>query len=202
MEFLVNWQTLIAGFLALLGALITTGVLLKQHSSDQKRYRQDRERRAFYLRASLADALSDLVEYSRECFQYVHWNKDFPQKPKQAIDILKANIEFADIVTSENLFKISSFYQVHNSRLDSYAQSDSINKKEHMLYDISLLNHYFLRLFRYARNQEKFVQDIFPTKEEIRNSVDTLIGIHEYQENFALYEEIFNEVEKYRKNNE
>lgn len=150
------------------------------------------------MRSLIPDALSDLISYSEKCFQYVLDEKILPEKPGAGIEILKQNIKYSDVITSENLFKIVSFYQVHNARIDSYKQNLAFNKKENMFYDISLLHHYFNSLFSYARNEQTSVKNIFPDEKEMICSVKGLIGRDRYYNNPAEYEDIFSQVEARR----
>lgn len=199
LELLYEWQTLVAGLIALIGALITTAVLIQQHSYDKKKHKEEKEKTEFYMRSLIPDALSDLISYSEKCFQYVLDEKILPEKPNAAIEILKQNIKYSDVRTPENLFKIVSFYQVHNSRIDSYKQNLASNKKENIFYDICLLNHYFNSLFSYARNEKASVKTIFPDEKEMIYSVKSLIGRDRYYNNPAEYEDVFSRLETHRK---
>lgn len=194
-EAIKEWQTLIAGILALSGALITTIILLRQHSFDKKRYRYDREKTEFYKRSLISDALCDLTEYSEKCFQHVYDKKELPKKPDSAIQILRENIEYSDLNTSKNLSEIVSFYQVHNSRIEDY---EKVSEKEDILYDIFLLHHYFINLFPYARNETKSVKTIFPTKKEMVNSVKNAIGIGRYHRDKTQFSKILKQAESRR----
>ena len=85
LELLYEWQTLVAGLIALIGALITTAVLIQQHSYDKKKHKEEKEKTEFYMRSLIPDALSDLISYSEKCFQYVLDEKILPEKPNEAI---------------------------------------------------------------------------------------------------------------------
>lgn len=198
-EFFKEWQTLLAGGIALFGALITTAMLMKQHSFDKKKHREDQHKNEFYMRSLIPDALSALISYSAECFKYVYDGTELPNKPNEAISTLKENIKYSDLKTSKNLFEIVSFYQVHNSRINSYQKDIAMNKKESMLYDIAKLDHYFNSLFSYARNETKSVQRIFPNEREMRYAVKAMIGMDRYYSNSTKFDGIFTQVEDRRR---
>lgn len=198
-DLLKEWQTLVAGGMALIGALITTVILISQHSFEKRKYKEDRRKTEFYMRSLIPDALSTLLSYSEECFRYVHDETDLPNKPNEAIAILKENIKYSDSKTSKSLFKIVSFYQVHNSRLDSYEDNIAMNKKESMFYDIALLYHYFSNLFAYARNEEKSVKKVFPNESQMKYAIKSMIGRDRDYNNHGEYEYIFTQVEDQRK---
>lgn len=200
--FLESWQTLLAGLVAFLGALITTIVLIFQHSFNKKKYREERQAIEFYMRSLLSDALSELIKYSENCFRYIYDETDQPNSPNDAISILKENIKYSRIKTSKNLFKIVSFYQVHNSRLDSYQENIAMNKKEQMFYDIAKLHYYFNSVFAYARNEEKQLLRVFPNKLEMERQTRHLIGTKRVYVNEIEFNSIFSTIEEYRESEE
>ena len=60
---LEKWQTLITGFLALGGALMTVWVVLRQIDASNFQENERRERRLFAARAAMPAALSDMLAY-------------------------------------------------------------------------------------------------------------------------------------------
>ncbi|MEX0583659.1 MAG: hypothetical protein WD185_08325, partial [Sneathiella sp.] len=73
-EFLKTWQTLIAGGLAFVGALITVMVLRKQIKLLKKQIKSHEDefeliqgKRALASRSTLPDALSRLCKYTEDC---------------------------------------------------------------------------------------------------------------------------------------
>ncbi len=174
-DFIGKWQTLIAGFLALIGGVITTATLIHHHNFDKQRYREEREKTKLYKQSLLPDALSELLSYSKKCFVYLHKRQDsLPKKPEKAIATLKENIEYSDSITAKNLFEIVSFYQVHNERLSQIRLSQVITNsgrneeaKMQMVYDATLLFHYFTALFDYARDEKVSVENIIPDEAKI-----------------------------------
>lgn len=189
-EFLKDWQTLTAGFVAFFGALITTVVLVVQHRFDKKKHREDQRKNAFYMRSLMPDALSELVSYSKACFRHVNDEDSLPAKPDKAISILKENIKYTDAKTSKCLFDIVSFYQVHNSRLESYADSIAMHKYEHILYDMTLLYHYSCCLFSYARNEVKSIKKIDPSEKDIMNAAKAMMDIDLYLDHPEHYDRL------------
>lgn len=131
----------------------------------------------------MLDALSELCEYNVRCFNYiVESEKDTPKKPKDSIQIFKDSIEFLDTQSSEALSELVQFYQVHNSRLSRYQHgSKESNLYKDRIMDVIMLNHFVLRIFSYARNQEgaeKVPTDKL-TQEKAISSLKALMG-HEY----------------------
>jgi prolipoprotein diacylglyceryltransferase len=47
-DLLNKWQTLVAGAMALFGALITTFILIRQYSFDKEKHRDEKEKTEFY----------------------------------------------------------------------------------------------------------------------------------------------------------
>lgn len=201
---LYEYQTFIAGFMALFGAVITTATLIKQHAFDQNKYRDDQRKIGFYRRSWMPDALSALLRYSEECFEYAFHGGTRPDKPHAEIGILKENIQYADVDTSNNLFKIVSFYQVHNDRLDSYKTSESIaiNANSEILYDIAWLCHYFNSLWPYARNDIETVKNVFPDEKEMQYAIKSMIGVSRYLREPQEYDPIFEPIERKSKRQE
>ncbi len=180
-EWIVKWQTLIAGLIALGGALATIWFLDRHHKIEQKRIEGEQKNEGRYLRSSLSDALSELTKYSKECFFYIyHFNKNwkFPQKPENAIEVLRQNIKYATKKNSNALFDVALFYQKHNSRLSSYkANADDIFETENLYFDIIKLYYFFNRTFYYADDKSEDIQiEDFPPLGDLMSSLILIVG--------------------------
>ena len=167
-----EYQTLLAGVIAAASLWITW-----------QNYKHQSNKKALYARARMNDALASICDYAEECFLAVkNDNKnELPEKRLEAISILTSSIEFLDSDTSQAVFELVSFYQVHNSRLNSYFspanQIVRLGSREDKLYDSVLLHHYAARLFAYARNQTNSFTAKKPTLTEMSSSLNSVYGI-------------------------
>ncbi len=203
-----EWQTLIAGLLALISAVATIITLIWNHSSDKKRHIEEKEKAAEkeeritrYTRSLLLNAAGTLYGYSKKCFAYVdNKEENLPKKPDEAIAILQENIKYSDSVTSKNIFDIVSFYQKHNARLEGYKENTSVNKKEHIFHDVIILLYYFSSLYPYARDEKKSIENLFPNIEDIKKIFINVVGLDQFLDDFhqgpKKYEKIFIQIEK------
>lgn len=148
-QVIYRWQALIAGSFALFGACLT--IWRMREIEEDKIYRS-----SLASRALLSDALSELNDYLKDCFEYIY-TEDYqlPQTPK-AIQIIKNHIQYADKKTAVNLYCIISFFQIHRSRISGYDGDKSINKtKEKFTLDVLSLSACFVEMWNYARNTQE-----------------------------------------------
>lgn len=143
-------------------------------------YQDTLYRKRLSERAKMNDALSYICTYTRACFWAVkddeHTNI-LPQ-PMEYIDTLKASIEFLDKDTSESVFELVSFYQIHNARLENllYHNETPVNgAKTDALYDAVRLYALAVRLFEYARNE---VSSIKNSKLSLQHMHSALNGVY------------------------
>lgn len=189
---IVNFQTLIAGIIAFIGAWLTVQTMRKQE--------KDRIYRAsMTLRSRLPDAISDLLTYCKLCVEYLYLeNRDLPDciNYNDSIQVLRNNIEYSDTNTAQSLFEIISFYQVHNARFCKYIDVNPriIQNNDLMALDTIKLANYLHQLFSYARNEEeKFALNKKPSEEDIYHSFRQLIGLLNYDDpEFDTLNRLFN----------
>jgi len=165
LEFWLNrYQSLIAGTLALAGALATVEAIRRQiRQADRlEERRRAGEREAW--RGVLPLALSAICEYAEECVRVqealvpgslgtagMHFNP--PQLPNNLIEPLRENIRLADPHAAKRLAELLSFFQVQSSRLRSLATSDRISdhRIDESLFDAGRLYALASSLFSYGR---------------------------------------------------
>ena len=173
------WQTLVAGILALVGALLTIIVLncqIRQEGKHEKR-RQERAERA--ARAVLPLALISLSEYAEHCVQLLKprasrklCTPDTPEAaetvavpaiPDGSIPVFRDCARDASDNVAQCIHEMLCFLQIQRSRLDKYLKgksntvADKIDASDafgHLLEAIEMQ----LRceqLFDYARNRSE-----------------------------------------------
>ena len=169
-----KWQTLIAGLLALGAATLSVRTIKKQIQQDKDIHEETKKRKAFAARAYMPDAVSKLLEYSKECFSYLeNPSHALPCPPSDAITVFKNSIEFIDTDTAAAIFEMVVFYQVHNACLFSY-EKESIEEKgddyDQAIFDLILLTYHFCSIFEYARNEKEKIILGKPTVEEMETA--------------------------------
>ncbi len=130
-----EWQTIIAGAIALAAAWWTIRTIRRQirlqesQIEDGKRRYADAQRSKMWAaRAELPDALSALCGYSGRCVSYLIGADGFdqmPDTPADAISVVKSCVEFVDSDSAEKLSDLIVHYQNHNARLSGYRRTDS-----------------------------------------------------------------------------
>ena len=68
---LKEWQTLLAGVIALGAAFWTIRTMQKQMADADRRHREQHERRKFSMHAQMPDALSAICAYAAQVGKYV-----------------------------------------------------------------------------------------------------------------------------------
>lgn len=156
-ELAKEWQTLISGFIALLAALITVRTIKQQIATEEIRHKEERERRAFAIRARIPSALSELSTYIESCFRGVFLaDKTIIKSAPNVTDIFSDHVEFCDEETAKNIYRIICEYQILNSRIQSHFSGGFAHiPKESRLCDCLKFHHMTLKMFDYARNEEK-----------------------------------------------
>jgi len=131
MILLYNWQTLIAGLLALIGAAWTVKQIRTQieQANDLEENRRLREERA--AKAVLPLALSEICQYARDCLHLlaryvpatdavpdVRADVNVPRIPTNVIETLQACARFADEDIVNQIAGLLSKLQVQYARLE------------------------------------------------------------------------------------
>ena len=147
-KFAYDWQPLIAGSFALLGAYFTIKKMREQIALQKKQIDWEKERAQKASRLRLSHALSELSEYYEECIKF--WKSEdanaCPELPKSSIDILIDAGANADQSTFAVFGEISGRCQYFKSRIRGLNVDYPT-----MLVDLVFLQHYTNQLFDYAR---------------------------------------------------
>ncbi|MBY8975549.1 hypothetical protein KHP62_07020 [Rhodobacteraceae bacterium NNCM2] len=179
-----EWQTLIAGLLALTAASLTIRTMEKQIRIDVERHKNAAEMKKLAVRAQLPDALSGLVQHIKkvvECLLREH-NVEELTSPIEHIEVLKNSIEFIDRDASQGVFRLVSFYQVWHSRINGGSRS-SLNYLESSICDSVLLMFYAKELFEYGRNESDDVSLLEPTNIQLKEVLAHVAPLDTFWEN-------------------
>jgi hypothetical protein len=131
---LSQWQTLIAGLLALAGAGWTVGSIRAQiaQATNLEKERLVREERA--SKAVLPLALSELVQYALDCIRFlkpsvtdqaaipVPLDMTTPRIPDTILEPMQACARFADPTVATHIHRVLGALQVQHSRLEGLVQ--------------------------------------------------------------------------------
>lgn len=133
-QWLFDWQTLLAGALALAGALLTVHYLHKQIIVTENMEIERRRREENALKAILPMALSEIVRYSVECIKllntfvtrqsplmpggmHVGPLGELPRVQSNAVETIRDCTRYADPETAGRLATLLNTLQVQQARL-------------------------------------------------------------------------------------
>ena len=143
-----DWQPLIAGLLAVLVAVFTVKQLVEQNSIQRKQFDWEKLRAQKVARLRLSHALDELCRYYDECI--AAWKRrdaaSRPDLPKACVDLVINAAANADEDTFAVLREVVTRTQYFNSRLEREPVNYDV-----MLADLSILSHWTISLFDYAR---------------------------------------------------
>lgn len=176
-EILKDWQTLVGSLLALGAAIWTIHVMRAEAKENGLRYKRAIERKKLAARAQMPDALSALSAYAREACRYLISGGDKPIAPTDAIQTLKAVIEYIDDSEAGATFVLVSWYQVQHARIINFNNRNRLEGNEY-IYDVALLQSYVNDLFDYARNESQSVERQKPSKHEVENGLKSALGLN------------------------
>jgi len=195
---LSGWQGLLAGVFALLAAWWTVHTMNKQTHEEKRRQDDALYRKSLAQRVRMPDALVEIKKYIKECFKYVRGEFEYAlEKPDEAIFILKESVEFTDNKSAITIFEFISFYQIYNSRLESYKNSlenprknyEGNSENDSITCDTIKLNLMCMNLFDYARNRHISVSEKVITEIEAIKSIHDLVGFNNWQVNAEDHDE-------------
>lgn len=180
-----DWQTLIAGLVALFAAYITVREIRRQIklqerqiANDEARYNDEQRRKLQRARALLPDALSGFANYCDGCVRYLAGDQnDLPADPEPALDAIKRAIEFVEPDVADKLTEIVNSYQIQHSRLHHYGSKSGEAERRDRIYDAVRLRYLSGRMFYYARNQ---AEDEQSPRDGMLNALRVSVGISEY----------------------
>lgn len=178
-DWLKEWSTLLTGFMALVAALITVVYIQRQIEQTRAQESERRERQHYAARATLPAALADLVEYADAALVALKavplptgsctrirvaggWAcPTQPRVPSEAVAVLKACIETAELGPREEMAKLLAHLQICNTRLKGLFEDLSLDRRivttnnmHHYLGDFLELYLRSDRMIRYARSEE------------------------------------------------
>ncbi|WP_051927605.1 hypothetical protein [Ruegeria halocynthiae] len=187
-EVIKEWQTLVAGLLALGAAFLTIRTMRKQMVNESIRHESQLRRQKKAARAKMPDALSEMSEYARQVGGYLlETQEEPPQPPSASITTLQQVIEYIDDDAADRAFELASLFQVQHARMTS-----SGPKRQHILhkYDIALLQAYTNSLFDYARNEVESVSNEKPSREDMRTATVNVFDRIRINQNRPLFSEL------------
>jgi hypothetical protein len=167
---LYNYQTLIAGFVALGGAALTVLAINKQIKSSQDQEDERRRRRNLAARAMMPAALSEICNYSERCMKILlpllpaagehrvtGRIQSVPPVPTEALYTLRHSIEFGDDQVAEVIADLIRKIQIQHTRLVStenrLSSAQSVLRSNVLDYIVDALEVFARasKLFPYAR---------------------------------------------------
>ena len=133
-QWLFDWQTLIAGALALFGALVTVHYLNKQIILTENMEIERRRREETALKAVLPMALGDIVRYAVDSIKLIdglarrksgllpggistYPPRELPRVPSEAVDTIRDCTRYADTEIAGRLSTLLNGLQVQQARL-------------------------------------------------------------------------------------
>jgi hypothetical protein len=165
-----EWQTLIAGFLALVGAGWTVRGLRAQIRQTEQLGEDRRRREDLAARAVLPLALSDMSRYARDCIQllskYVTGGRpivpadlEWPQASSESIATFRDCARFADPRVATQIHDLLSTLQVQQARLRSLivksrGKQMSLDKGVDAIINAAEVHAKNNDLFEYARDDD------------------------------------------------
>ena len=197
-----EWQTLIAGLLALFGAYLTIRVINRQMRAQELQFKKIQTSKSWAARARIADALSDLTTFNSNAVRaIVHADAPTPAPPLEAIEALKAVIEHSEPAASERTFKLVTNFQVYRSRLESFIQrrSDATplsSEVSELLYDAAFFQALTNSLYDYARNDSEHGPTDELSNEDVMTGLSNALTLGELSSNRENYEDVIATIER------
>ena len=185
-----NYQALIAGIIAFIGALLT--VLQMQQQENDRTYRN-----SISSRSSLAIAAVKITEYLHESIDYTYKKRDkTPVFPQSELNVISEHIKYTDKKSAEEFHRILSFAQIHHSRLskqdDSRIAKSSYSINQNAL-DSLILGTCLNDIFYYARNHNRKFHLKKITRERLHKSLKNIVGLLDYDQD--PYVKIYDHIE-------
>jgi hypothetical protein len=157
-----DWQTLIGGFLALIGAQMTVQAVRGQIAQAREQEAGRRRSNAQAARALLPLALSETVHYAQACMkacEQAATSGKTPQPPKLAqtyIDQIRDCVRSAEEEPAQRLANLLSWLQIQQTRLRDMSDRNSGRYEiAQGVIDAAVLHALAEGLFPYARASEE-----------------------------------------------
>ncbi len=193
----LDWQTLLAGAVAIIAATWTVKYMRRQIAAESRRHKEIRASKAFAARARLPDALSDLSGYLHETTKYLRAEAThaLPVTPDNAMEQIKSGIEFVDPQSSERLYEVAVRYQTHRVRIGDYSQQSTANRADR-LYDTTCLQALANSLFKFARNEEDIAPNAALRRRDMMEALNNVLGPGEYQRSEAEFVDVVARIDR------
>lgn len=184
-NFLYNWQTLLAGSFALIGG----GLLAAQIRIQKKDIKQKQKQRLTAARMRLPHALSEIHRYLDQV--YLAWRdkdtKKLDHLSQTTLDCIIENGSLADAKTFVCLSNLVRFLQISEARL---SDESPFNYYDIMLIDMARLKHLVDRLYPYGRFKADVVMYITPTREDLERELLKPTWVFKLQDDDPIHERI------------
>ena len=135
-DVLEDWQTLVAGILALIAAIVTVRIMMRQVriqkselDTARRESEEQRQRRLIACRAVMPADLSSIIQYAQDCafasgtaLQMLRGEEErrafsCPSLPDRVVSNLQQLIEQLDEENANSIADLLSCYQVQHARL-------------------------------------------------------------------------------------
>lgn len=153
-----EYQTLISGLIAVLGAVGTIVTMYSHHKSSMNI-------KLISARVHMRDALSIMCKYAEGCFDYISGLIEIPpEKPEHAMNVFKDNIGYLDKKTARTIDRLTFFYQIYNSRLETFSEENQPSNTTMLdrLYEWVHFQCMLNQIFEYARGEVNQISYIDP----------------------------------------
>lgn len=164
-QFLFDWQTLIAGILALGAALLTVKRMNYQNALQERaiqeaavRFNDQSERRTWAYRAKLIDTIDLLSNYTDLCIQRLTGRSLHLEPSPPDVKMIQESIEYLDPQSAKAMFQIVAKLQVQWARLRPYLSEPHEAEWAYRIYDAIELKALVDRVFPYVRNTTETAQ--------------------------------------------
>ena len=183
---LQEFQTLLTGFMALGGAIITVVWIQRQIDQAHTQEADRRERQHFAARATMPAALAELVDYAEDALEALRkipeptaaiailhpptgWvPPPLPRVPNDAVAVLRTCIETADLGPRQEIASLLAHLQICNSRLYGLFNDEFVANSRLVITQRDMHTHFadFVelhlrsdRMIKYARGEEKEIEN-------------------------------------------
>lgn len=175
-----EWQTLIAGLFALVGAALTVLFLRRQISQQQDHFDHANRTLELAARVRLPHALSAFCDYTEQvAAMLIGPEQRWIEPPKEAMDALYHVIQYVEPKAATQIGNILRHHQIQLSRLrDSVKRGENFDEfeRDSRLYDIVEMRAYVNSLFEFARGEEEIGPEEGLTKEDMFSALNNAVG--------------------------
>lgn len=211
-----QWQSLVGGALALLGALLTVLAILSQVGEQRRQVVEARRRSALSSRAVAAIALSKLSDYSKKAAEWAKLMKTtggqemeefrgrlenaLPGLPHDAVEALSRAVEYSEAEIGDSILALMVELQIQNARMRGEHEKARLwfegdGEKEfarsavaaRQLLDAAKLHARVGALFSWARDKDP-AMGLVSQRHHVSNSLSVLdVWPEDYEEVWNLY---------------